>query len=177
MPGLASMVFILAQYVNSKLTSLFTFHFPLENNLHCPLARSSPMFWSVHHPWSVFFKTGWWTDKIPFCFDDCYVKDEHLYNVPVIASNTLRCPQNRKMQENRKIRDSITFMSNGKHEFVPCDQVSRNFELFYLLIFYFERFSTWIWRLLFAVYMKLKLSISSHICGKRQTLRSFQKRK
>ena len=29
---------------------------------------------------------------------------------------------------------------------------------FYLLIFYFEKFSTWIWRLPFAVYVKLKLS-------------------
>ena len=29
---------------------------------------------------------------------------------------------------------------------------------FYLLIFYFEKFSTWIWRLPFAVYVMLKLS-------------------
>ena len=29
---------------------------------------------------------------------------------------------------------------------------------FYLLIFYFQKFSTWIWRLPFAVYVKLKLS-------------------
>ena len=29
---------------------------------------------------------------------------------------------------------------------------------FYLLIFYFEKFSTWIWRLLFTVYVKLELS-------------------
>ena len=44
--------------------------------------------------------------------------------------------------------------------------VARNFlsikiinclELFYLLIFVFEKFSTWIWRLPFAVYVKLKL--------------------
>ena len=32
------------------------------------------------------------------------------------------------------------------------------FELFYLLIFYFEKFSTWIWRFPFAVYAKLKLT-------------------
>ena len=110
------------------------------------------------------------------CFNDCYMKDEHLYKVPVIPSNTLRCPQNRKMWEIRNIGDSITFMPNGKHEFVPRDQVSRNFlsvmivlSCFYLLLFYFEQFSTWIWRLLLAVYMKLKLSINSHICGKQQT--------
>ena len=43
--------------------------------------------------------------------------------------------------------------------------VSRNFlsirivlSCFYLLIFYVEKFSTWIWRLPFAVYVKLKLS-------------------
>ena len=34
---------------------------------------------------------------------------------------------------------------------------------FYLLIFHFEKFSTWIWRLLFAVYVKLKLSICANI--------------
>ena len=32
---------------------------------------------------------------------------------------------------------------------------------FYLLIFYFEKFSTWIWRLPFAIYVKLNLSITS----------------
>ena len=43
--------------------------------------------------------------------------------------------------------------------------VSRNFlsirivlSCVYLLFFYFEKFSTWIWRLPFAVYVKLKLS-------------------
>ena len=43
--------------------------------------------------------------------------------------------------------------------------VSRNFSsirivlsCFYVLIFYFEKFSTWIWRMSFAVYAKLKLS-------------------
>ena len=43
--------------------------------------------------------------------------------------------------------------------------VSRNFlsmrivlSCFYVLIFYFEKFSAWIWRLSFAVYAKLKLS-------------------
>ena len=69
-------------------------------------------------------------------------------------------------------RLSITFTSNAKREFVPRDQVSRllvvycplflqinlvvsrNFlsirivlSCFYPLIFYFEKFSTWIWRL------------------------------
>ena len=34
---------------------------------------------------------------------------------------------------------------------------------FYLLIFHFEKFSTWIWRLLFVVYVKLKLSICANI--------------
>ena len=32
---------------------------------------------------------------------------------------------------------------------------------FYLLIFYFEKFSAWIWRLPFAVYVKLQLSNNS----------------
>ena len=32
---------------------------------------------------------------------------------------------------------------------------------FYLLIFYFEKFSSWIWRLPFAIYVKLNLSITS----------------
>ena len=53
--------------------------------------------------------------------------------------------------------------------------VSRNFlsirivfSCFCLLIFYFEKFSTRIWRLPFAVYVKLKLSVSwlMTICGK-----------
>ena len=34
---------------------------------------------------------------------------------------------------------------------------------FYLLIFYFEKFSTWIWRLSFATYLKLKLSLSTSV--------------
>ena len=75
-------------------------------------------------------------------------------------------------------------MPNGKREFVPRDQVSpftcrllliiltdklvvsRSFlsirivlSCFYLLIFYFETFSTWIWRFPFAVYVMFKLSI------------------
>ena len=33
---------------------------------------------------------------------------------------------------------------------------------FYLLIFYFEKFSTWIWRLPFAVYLKTVNSLLSH---------------
>ena len=48
--------------------------------------------------------------------------------------------------------------------------ISRNFSSirivlsrFYPLIFYFEKFSTWIWRLPFAVYVKLKLSNDSAI--------------
>ena len=79
----------------------------------------------------------------------------------------------------------MTFTSNGKREFVPRDQVplylsftvlyfytkifsstqfliDKNFlSCFYLLIFYFEKFSTSIWRLPFAVYVKLKLSNNS----------------
>ena len=52
----------------------------------------------------------------------------------------------------------------------PKLAVPRNFSpirivlsCFYLLIFYFEKFSTLIWRLPFAVYVKLKLSISDHL--------------
>ena len=45
----------------------------------------------------------------------------------------------------------------------PTLVVSNNFlsirivlSCFYLLIFYFEKFSTWIWYMLFAIYVKLK---------------------
>ena len=41
---------------------------------------------------------------------------------------------------------------------VSCNFSSIVLSCFYLLIFYFEKFSTWIWHLAFAVYMKLKLS-------------------
>ena len=86
-------------------------------------------------------------------------------------------------------RLSITFRSDGKREFVPRDQVSpllvvycslfqpgvqhklvvsRNFlsirivlSCFYLLIFYFEKFLTWIYCLPFAVYAMLKLCLNS----------------
>ena len=76
-------------------------------------------------------------------------------------------------------RSNFTFTSNGRREFVPRDQVSHllviycslflhiscNFlstrillSSFYLLIFYFEKFSNWICCLPFAVYVELKLS-------------------
>ena len=82
---------------------------------------------------------------------------------------------------NREAKNHV----HGKREFVPRDQVflylfiistnklvvSRNFlsirivwSCFYLFIFYVEKFSTWIWRLPFAVYVKLKLSYEiSHV--------------
>ena len=84
-----------------------------------------------------------------------------------------------------RLHVSMTFTSNGKLEFVPRDQVllylsftvhyfytkicsstqfliDKNFlSCFYLLNFYFEKFSTSIWRLPFAVYVKLKLSNNS----------------
>ena len=86
-----------------------------------------------------------------------------------------------------------------KREFVPRDQVSpftcrllfiisthklvvsRNFlsirivlSCFYLLIFYFEKFSTWIWRLPFAVYVKLKLSYEiSHVSLHKNNVKSM----
>ena len=73
-------------------------------------------------------------------------------------------------------RVSFTFTSKGKREFVPRDQVSPSLAVlcplfssftqffihkiglscFYLFIFYFEKFSTWIWHLPFAVYVRLK---------------------
>ena len=76
-------------------------------------------------------------------------------------------------------RSNFRFTSNGRREFVPRDQVSHllviycslflhiscNFlstrillSSFYLLIFYFEKFSNWICCLPFAVYVELKLS-------------------
>ena len=77
---------------------------------------------------------------------------------------------------NRQVKHHVY----GKREFVPPDPfccrllfiisthnlvVSRNFlsirvvlSCFYLLIFDFEKFSIWIWRLPFAVYVKLSLS-------------------
>ena len=61
-----------------------------------------------------------------------------------------------------------TFLSTCRLPFIistPKLVVSRNllfiriaFELFYILFFYFEKFSTQTWRLPFAVYVKLKLS-------------------
>ena len=61
-----------------------------------------------------------------------------------------------------------TFLSTCRLLFIistPKLVVSRNlvfiriaYELFYLLFFYFEKFSTRTWRLPFAVYVKLKLS-------------------
>ena len=51
--------------------------------------------------------------------------------------------------------------------------VSRNFlsirivlSSFYLLICYFEKFSAWIWRLPFAVYVKLKFSIERSVTSR-----------
>ena len=73
----------------------------------------------------------------------------------------------------------MTFTSTGKRDFVSREQVplylsftvhvvSHNFlsikkflSWFYLLIFYFKKFSTWIWRLPFTVYVKLKLANKS----------------
>ena len=75
------------------------------------------------------------------------------------------------------------FTPNGRREFVPHDHVFPLFpftlycfytkissfmpvftlgivrDCFYLLIFYFEKFSTWVWRLPFAVNVNLNLSI------------------
>ena len=75
---------------------------------------------------------------------------------------------------------SFMYMSNGKREFVPLDQVfswivaywllllhknksfhasfiQKNFlDSIYLLIFYFDKFSTWIWRLPLALNVTLK---------------------
>ena len=78
----------------------------------------------------------------------------------------------------------FTFTSNGKRKFVPRDQVqlypftcsllfiisryklvvSSNFlsirivlSCFYLLIFSLEKFSTWIWRLPFAIYVQFRI--------------------
>ena len=78
-------------------------------------------------------------------------------------------------------RVSFRFTSKGKREFVPRDQVSPllavlcplfssftqffihkiGLSCFYLFIFYFEKFSTWIWHLPFAVYVRLNLSNSN----------------
>ena len=62
--------------------------------------------------------------------------------------------------------------------------VSRNFlsirialSCFYLLIFFFEKFLAWIWRLPFAVYVKLKLSGVTFTTNVRLKLRNSQNRK
>ena len=76
----------------------------------------------------------------------------------------------------------VMFMANSKHEFVPPNQVFPLLVItvlylykkvsclmpvlsitivsscFYLLIFYFEKFSTWIWHLPFAISLTLNLS-------------------
>ena len=63
----------------------------------------------------------------------------------------------------------LSFISTHKSvvspQFLSIRTVS---SCFYLLIFYFEKFSTWIWRLPFAVYVKLKLSTKHRVYGKRQ---------
>ena len=59
--------------------------------------------------------------------------------------------------------------------------VSRNFlpigivlNCFYLFIFYFEKFSTWIWRLLLAIYMMLKLPNNNILrSGEREMMNIF----
>ena len=84
---------------------------------------------------------------------------------------------------------SFTYTSNGKCELVPCGQVFPLIVVYcllldskigsfipvlfirivldssYLLIFYLEKFLTWIKCLLFAVYMKLKLSDVCYSCS------------
>ena len=55
----------------------------------------------------------------------------------------------------------VVYFSLFQHKLVvSCIFLSIRIVLsrFYLLIFYFEKFSTWIWRLPFAVYVMLKLS-------------------
>ena len=93
----------------------------------------------------------------------------------------------------------FTFTPNGKREFVLRDQVfplivvnclllqlkNKYFHasfihknccgLFYLLIFYSEKFATWIWRLPFGVNVNLSFSINSNKTWKKLTQR-FQSR-
>ena len=70
-----------------------------------------------------------------------------------------------------RLRIKFTPEGKKKREFVPHDQVfpllvvyfslflhTNCFEVFCLLIFYFEKFLAWIWRLPFTVYVKLKFS-------------------
>ena len=55
----------------------------------------------------------------------------------------------------------VVYFSLFQHKLVvSCNFLSIRIVLscFYLLIFYFEKFSTWIWRLPFSVYVMLKLS-------------------
>ena len=111
----------------------------------------------------------------------CSIVMLRLINVPSHIINPWRYAESPLIQ-----RLSITFTSYYKREFLTRDQVSpylsptvhyfytyisgwisgftqffihENFvSCFYLLIFYFEKFSTGIWRLPFAIYVKLKLS-------------------
>ena len=52
----------------------------------------------------------------------------------------------------------LLFIISTRKLAASCNFLSKRIVLscFYLLIFYFEKFSTWIWRLTFAIYVKLK---------------------
>ena len=92
------------------------------------------------------------------------------------------CPRLLRSVERLGFKFTFTFTPNSRREFVPRDQVSPYFpftlhcfytkissfmavltigivrDCFYLLIFYSEKFSTWVWRLPIAVNVNLNLS-------------------
>ena len=123
------------------------------------LASSSPVAVVIHKLFAVLF-------SLPSC---CVPKRTHSETEISKYTTILSWVYYEPLE-----RFSITFTSNGKHEFVPRDQVSSFntccllfiisspklvvsskflsirivLSCFYLLIFYFEKFLTWIWCLL-----------------------------
>ena len=61
-----------------------------------------------------------------------------------------------------RVKDKLCNFTPESHSTPYNSPMKTEFELFdrfYLLIFYFEKFSTWIWRFPFAVYVKLKWTV------------------
>ena len=107
--------------------------------------------------------------------------------VEILRSDASRAPAIMSLVRYLSLLERLrfTFTPNGKREFVPRDQVFPSFSFndyffytkissfmpvlsiqillafFYQLILYSEKFSTWIWRLPFAVNVNLNLSIDS----------------
>ena len=73
-----------------------------------------------------------------------------------------------KFSPNRSLLFIIS--TNKISSFTPVLYVTIVLNSFYLLIFYSEKFSTWIWRFPFSINLNVNLSIESHVYDKREFL-------